>query len=112
VVKVIAIDIDEWSIKNATENLLSNNSLKTELRKADTIIGSETFDIILANINKNVILDHFFSLINHFKSKGILLLNGLLKEDEEDILKEAKEFLIQKNKLIESSNWVSIRLIR
>jgi hypothetical protein len=53
-------------IKNATENLLVIILLNTELKKA-TIKGSKTFDIILANIIKDVYLDNFSSLVSHYK---------------------------------------------
>ena len=56
--KIIAIDNDEWSIENAKENIKRNNCHAIELQKADTSAVNGTFDIILANINKNVILEN------------------------------------------------------
>ena len=64
--KVFAVDYDEWSIENAAENLARNNCSKFELKKADNAIGDKQYDIILANINKNVILDNFASLVKQF----------------------------------------------
>ena len=58
----MAIDNDDWSIENAKENLQRNNCSKVELKKADNVIGDDLYDIILANINKNVIVDNFSSL--------------------------------------------------
>ena len=84
--KIVAVDYDEWSIENAEENLLRNNCLKFKLKKADHAESEEQFDIILANINKNVILDNFSSLKKLLAKKGILLLSGLLETDESEIV--------------------------
>jgi ribosomal protein L11 methyltransferase len=67
------------------------------------------FDIILANINKNVIPDIFSSLINHLNPKGVLLVSGLLTDDEKDILKKTDKFLVRKEKVTENNNWICIR---
>ena len=63
-------------------------------------------------IIKNVILHNFSLLASHLKDNGVLLLGRLLKEDEVDILQKAENFSMQINKVTESNNWVSIRLIR
>jgi ribosomal protein L11 methyltransferase len=106
--KIVAIDNDEWSIKNAAENLQLNNCSKTQLKKKDAAPIMQ-FDIILANINKKVILDNFSSLINHLNPKGVLLVSGLLTDDEKDILKKTDKFLVRKEKVTENNNWICIR---
>lgn len=85
-----AIDNDEWSISNAKENAERNNCRQVNCRFADRPAGTERFDIILANINKNVILAYLSELVGRLKENGKLLLSGLLKEDEGDILQAAK----------------------
>jgi ribosomal protein L11 methyltransferase len=85
-IEVVAIDNDDWSITNAAENFERNKCGKIKLGKDDSPHGDKRFDIILANINKNVILEHFALLIKQLKTKGILLLSGLLEKDEKDIL--------------------------
>jgi ribosomal protein L11 methyltransferase len=106
--EIIAIDNDEWSIKNAAENLQLNNCHTIQLKKTDAAPITQ-FDIILANINKNVILDHFSSLINQLNPKGALLVSGLLTDDEKDIVKKADKFSMQRDKVIENNNWICIR---
>lgn len=106
--KVLAVDYDEWSIENAEENLTRNNCSKFTLKKSDHATGEEQFEIILANINKNVILDNFSSLVKRLAPNGFLLLSGLLETDENDILKEAGKFpLILKGKSV-INKWITV----
>ena len=56
--KIIAIDNDEWSIENASENIKRNNCTAIDLKLSNTANTESMFDIILANINKNVILEN------------------------------------------------------
>jgi len=106
---VFAVDYDEWSIENAAENLASNNCSKFELKKADNATGEEQYDIILANINKNVILDNLFSLEKQLAPQGILLLSGLLETDEKDIVAEAGKYPLVFNDKIALNKWMAIR---
>lgn len=108
--KVLAIDNDKWSIENATENVERNNCQSIELRLSDSADMNGEFDIILANINRNIILDNLSFLCSQLSKKGELLLSGLLAEDEQVMLAEcAKKQLIVKNKAIRD-NWLSIRV--
>src|ERR1700744_1567388 len=59
---VVAVDNDDWSIDNARENLAANHCTRTRILKTDTTPASGPFDIILANINKHVILGQLRSL--------------------------------------------------
>ncbi len=107
--KIVAVDYDEWSIENAEENLKRNNCSKFELKKADNAASQEQYDIILANINKNVILDNFPSLVKLLAPNGVLLLSGLLETDETDILTEAGKYPLIFNEKIASNKWMAIR---
>ncbi len=110
--KVLAVDNDEWSIANAAENLQRNNCGKTELRKADNTLLNESFDIILANINKNVILDNFETLVHLLVPGGCILFSGLLKEDEIDILQKGKEHLLVSAGCFQKDNWLCTKFVR
>jgi ribosomal protein L11 methyltransferase len=106
---VTAIDNDDWSIENARENLQRNNSSKVEVKMAGNASGDERYDIILANINKNVIVDNFPSLVSQLVPGGVMLISGLLVEDEEEIITEARKFSVKTSKKTEYNNWISIR---
>ncbi|MEQ1678589.1 MAG: 50S ribosomal protein L11 methyltransferase, partial [Chitinophagaceae bacterium] len=77
--------------------------------KGDTAEVGESFDIILANINKNVILENLQVLASQLAPGGILLLSGLLVEDEAAIVAVAGEFSLQLNKKTERNKWISLR---
>lgn len=106
--QITAIDNDDWSIANAEENLERNKCHKIKLGKADSLTGKEQYDIILANINKNVILDNFPSLVSHLQAKGILLLSGLLTEDEKDVTLKARQYALHLSGKLVRNNWISL----
>lgn len=108
--KVTAIDVDEWSIENAKENVLRNDCYKIELTLSSQI-PQEQFDVILANINRNVILDSLSQLKASLKSNSYLLLSGLLKLDEKDIIQGCNFHGLKLAKITERNNWISLLLV-
>lgn len=106
---VFAVDNDEWSITNTTENLEKNNCTKVDLQKAHDAGTGKHYDIILANINKNVILDNMSNLSQQLLSDGVLLLSGLLVEDETDIVNAAGKFQLKLLKKTERNNWIALK---
>lgn len=89
---VFAPDIDEWSFKNAQENCTLNNCYKVEVALGDhqTIMG-KSFDVIVANINKNVLIEHFLVYSNCLKTSGKLLISGFFETDADDLIKKAAD---------------------
>jgi ribosomal protein L11 methyltransferase len=83
---ILAVDYDDWCIENATENIEQNNCNQITITKGDTANVEKQFDIVIANINKNIIQDNFEALHNCCKPTTTILLSGLLVEDESDIL--------------------------
>jgi len=105
---VYAIDYDDWSIENAMENCANNQCSCVRLHQADNAADAGKSDIILANINKNVILDNLAHLKNDLNEKGVLLLSGLLISDEEDIVNAAKPLSLQLVKKDVMNNWICL----
>lgn len=84
--EVVAIDIDEWSVENSIENAERNDvKLRISQGTADNL-GGEDFDIILANINRNILISDIPTYVSVLRDKGKLLLSGLCFFDVEDIL--------------------------
>jgi ribosomal protein L11 methyltransferase len=106
---ILAIDYDEWSIENAKENLLQNNTPAIELLHSDALKPNATYDIILANINLNIILSNITSIAAATNTGGIILLSGFLKQDEPAI----NNALIHNNltyvETFQSGEWIAIK---
>ena len=79
---ITAIDNDDWSIENAKENIVTNNSRNILLQKAASIPPNLKYDIILANINLNVILQNMELIAKACKPGTKILLSGFLITDE------------------------------
>jgi ribosomal protein L11 methyltransferase len=108
--KILAIDVDEWSVENANENITRNQCTKIEIKKS-TDIPDENFDIILANINRNVILEYLPQLKSTLTEGKFLLLSGLLTEDEGVIVEACRSEGLSLIKRLEKNNWISLLFI-
>ena len=107
-VKIVAIDYDDWCIENGKENIDSNNCRNIRLLKSDHIVSDEKTDIILANINKNVIIANFPALKFLLKKNGVLLISGILVADEADILAVTESLKLEHVKTFERNGWLCI----
>jgi ribosomal protein L11 methyltransferase len=88
---VVAIDNDEWAYNNAVENVKLNNTndIKVELGDAESI-GDRKFDVILANINRNILLHDMDVYANALNKSSRLMLSGFYVSDL-DAIKQAAE---------------------
>jgi ribosomal protein L11 methyltransferase len=110
--KVVAIDNDEWSINNASENIIANNCKDIVVLQKNDLNGLEVFDIILANINLNVINNSIQQLKLISQPLSNLLLSGFFICDEEAILNNfISEGFIHINTM-KRYEWISILLIK
>jgi ribosomal protein L11 methyltransferase len=109
---VLAIDHDDWSIENARENIAENQCVHIILEKNETIRSNELFSIILANINKNIILQELDAMRQHLPEGGVILLSGLLQEDQAEIEKKAGQLnlAISYHGRMTKGNWICLRL--
>ncbi len=82
---VTAVDNDENCIENAAENFMVNNCNIT-LRKEGTVVAVNEVDIMLANINRNVILDQLDNIYRALKPGGVALFSGMLAADENMVI--------------------------
>lgn len=106
-----AIDIDEWAYDNIIENLSLNNINNIEVKIGDaSLLGAKKYDIIIANINRNVLLadmEHYASVLNN---DGILLLSGFYLEDVHMLEVEANKNNLKLDYFAELDNWCGMRL--
>jgi ribosomal protein L11 methyltransferase len=107
--KILAIDCDEWSIKNSAENIAENNSRYITLLKADQIKSDWSADIILANINLNIIADNLPAIKSFLKKEGIILFSGVMLRDEEKIILAIKQQGLKIESITKSNDWLCIK---
>ena len=107
--KVLAIDNDDWSIRNAEENFFVNRSCAIQLKRTDSIDSEPQFDLILANINKHILLSNMTQLGQHLKSPGVLLMSGLLTGDRPEIEKEALKIGLSFQQIMEKNGWIALK---
>lgn len=112
--EVEAFDIDEWSVVNGEENIAVNHCTNIHLQqgKISEITLSGTFDIILANINKNVLLAEINLYHSYLNPKGLLLLSGFYAHDIPDLLKEASRHGLEEVRRYERETWASLLLMK
>jgi len=108
--QVTAIDNDRWSIENASENTVVNQCSRIELIQTGSLEQLGTFDIILANINRHVILANMAALKQHLKPGGVCIISGLLQEDEPVIEAAAREHHLQIQQQTSCNNWIGLLL--
>jgi ribosomal protein L11 methyltransferase len=109
---VEAFDIDEWSVINGEENAVVNHCKNISIRKGKiTDLKFENkFDLILANINRNILLDEmkFYSLA--LEAGGYLLLSGFYERDIEDLTQEAHKFGLTETNRDNREHWACLLL--
>jgi len=110
--KLLGIDIDDWSIENSIENASINNASDIEFKKGDAALlpTTETFDIILANINKNVLKKDMASYFGCLKRGGYLLLSGFFTTDVEELKQLAQSIGFSFIESYNKNEWAVIKL--
>jgi ribosomal protein L11 methyltransferase len=104
---VTAIDIDEWSYAATLENSSLNQVPGILAFQGDArLLGSETFDVILANIQKNIILADLATYSGVLQPGGQMLLSGFYRNDLADIRQEAEKNGLTLDTFREKNNWI------
>ncbi|MDR0606661.1 MAG: 50S ribosomal protein L11 methyltransferase [Bacteroidales bacterium] len=111
---ILAIDNDTWAYENCRENVEKNHIsvIDTVLGDANNI-GNRTFDLVLANINRNVLLHDIKIYANTLIEHGVLLLSGFYLSPDLQVIKEEAE---NNNLLLDSykeqDNWIAARFLK
>jgi ribosomal protein L11 methyltransferase len=106
--KVTAIDIDEWSFNGANENAALNHIVNMTVKQGDAgLLGSEKFDVIFANIHKNVLINDMPAYFEVLQPTGLLVMSGFYAEDIPDIKSKAESLGLKDNGFKTKNNWVA-----
>ncbi len=108
-----AIDIDPWSYENALENVERNACKYISVYEGDAnLLTNQNYDVIIANINRNILLQDLSTYTKVLKKEGILLLSGFYVEDIPSINEIASLNHLDLVLTIERNNWVGLRYIK
>ncbi|HNP95204.1 MAG TPA: 50S ribosomal protein L11 methyltransferase, partial [Cyclobacteriaceae bacterium] len=110
--KVEAFDIDEWSVINGKENIEVNHCDNINLAQGQIsdLSFDDNFDIILANINKNVLLHEMPQYCAYLVDDGFLLLSGFYEKDIPDLMSRARQYNLHQVQSDIREGWASLLL--
>tara|TARA_R110002012_G_scaffold307741_2_gene513433 strand:- start:107 stop:934 length:828 start_codon:yes stop_codon:yes gene_type:complete len=104
-----AIDIDNWCYLNSLENVVRNNCKHiTVLEGEGSLLEGKTFDTIIANINRNILLEDIKVYAKCLNENGSLFLSGFYKEDIPFIQKECELYDLNLSDQLDRNNWVAL----
>ena len=105
-----AIDIDNWCYENSIENVARNNCSNISVYEGDSaLLVNKKYDVIIANINRNILLMDIKVYANCLNDKGVLLLSGFYQEDIPVIDAEVSRYNLKLDTFIERNNWVALK---
>lgn len=109
--EVLAIDNDIWSYENALENAARNNSRKITVSKGSLELAEgQRYDIILANINRHILLHYMAGLYGLLQPGGSILMSGLLEDDFGIVHQAAAEAGFTLSGKEQEEKWILLRL--
>lgn len=112
--EVVSYDIDEWSVRNAEHNA-ELNGVELDVLEGDRRVLSHVsgvFDIILANINRNIILEDIDEFVSVMTTESKIILSGFYEQDAEVILQKANELGLKENQRLLNHDWCCLLLER
>ncbi len=110
---VEAIDIDEWATENSEENAERNN-VELNIRLGDAgILGDKTFDTIIANIQRNILMEDVpkYAKVLNF-AEGELILSGLMEQDFDDIVEVCSQNGLKFISKKQRNEWIALRFVK
>lgn len=107
--RVLGNDVDTWSIVNAQETVTNNSCSRIDIVPTDIVDIEDKFDIVLANINRHILLQYMSNMHSMLSDNGILLLSGIFEVDLEMIIQSATEQGFKFESSTVENNWTCAR---
>ena len=108
-----AIDIDSWCYQNSLENVQRNGCKHITVLEGDSsLLKGKKYDVVIANINRNILLSDMKIYTDCLREKGVLLLSGFYKEDISIIESEVIKHGLVLDKMIQKNNWVALKYMK
>ena len=111
--EVVGYDIDEWSVENAKHNALLNGVDNMEVLFGNSSVLnhiSGVFDVVMANINRNILLDDMRLFRSVMNTDATLILSGFYEEDVPVLLEKANELGLHETARHTDNNWTCLVL--
>ena len=107
-----AIDIDNWCYLNSIENVERNKCKHISVFEGDaSLLKNRNYDIIIANINRNILLNDVKTYASCLNKNGMLFLSGFYKNDIPILEEECIKYMLKLDEKLERNNWVSLKFI-
>lgn len=111
---ITAIDIDDWCVNNSKDNIALNqiHNITVELGDASSLKGRSPFDIIIANINRNILLNDMAQYVSCMHPGSEIYMSGFYVEDIPFIRAKGEELGLRFLHYKEKNNWAAVKLIK
>ncbi|WP_242121463.1 50S ribosomal protein L11 methyltransferase [Aestuariivivens sediminicola] len=107
-----AVDYDNWCVINSAENIELNSCKHITVIEGDaSVLKDKSYDIILANINRNILLRDIETYVSCLNENGMLFLSGFYRDDISAIQRECDKHVLKFEEKLERNNWVSLKFI-
>lgn len=108
-----AIDIDNWCYLNTLENIERNNCKHISTYEGDAgLLEGKSYDTIIANINRNILLKDMATYVNCLNEKGSLFLSGFYQEDLAIIKESCEKLGLSYESHLERDNWIAAKFVK
>lgn len=110
---VTAIDIDDWCVNNSRDNIALNNikNITVELGDASLLEGRKPFDVIIANINRNILLNDMAAYTACMHKGSEIYMSGFYVQDIDAIRSKGESLGLRFVHYREKNNWAAVKLI-
>ncbi len=112
---VLAFDIEEWAVENAKENVELNNvseGFEVFLGTIDDVDERKSFDGILANINRNILLQQMESYTRHLKEAGWMVISGFYEADAPGLIAVGEELGLKLRSTNVRNDWATVTFLK
>ena len=108
-----AIDIDDWCVRNSQENIALNglDGITVELGDAHSLAQHGPFDVVIANINRNILLADMQYYVARMVLGSVLLISGFYEEDVPALRQEAERLGLQYDRQRSLNRWTMVRFV-
>ncbi len=106
-----AVDYDNWCYLNSLENVQRNACKHISVIEGDASVLRQKYDIIIANINRNILMQDMATYVSCLNKKGMLFLSGFYQDDIPMIRTECEKHLLKFEEKLEQNNWVSLKFL-